>query len=136
VLKVQKAEMAKIEFTAMQRLHGIVGVPQLKIDHVFDVGVDGATLTGLLSGPVGVVPTPTSMSPDVAAALANILVSAADLDVLHGDVSPDNIIIAKEQPFLIDWGSASSSEGAFFQGTFFLFQLCVLTVCPYSLCIL
>ncbi len=110
ILKVQAADKAETEHAALCKLASVRGIPTLR-GSLFRVTVGSETLTGMLMTPVGVVPSPGTLLPSHAAQLALVLKNAHAFGVVHGDVSPDNIVkTAADELFIIDWGSSSSSS--------------------------
>jgi hypothetical protein len=115
VLKVQDEDRATMEIQALRRLEGLVGVPKLETKESFKVYFPGEELVrvGFVTSPLGVTPDCSKMQPHHGAFLARVLAGAASRKILHGDVSPDNIIQADKDLILIDWGSSSSGGGVF-----------------------
>lgn len=108
-LKVQLIGRFDQEIWALQTLAGLTGVPTL----VFHAQLGSCAY--LATTPVGICLLDVhwclsaSTIIDILLLVGKILKETHMIGVVHGDISPDNIIlktVGSREPFLIDWGQA------------------------------
>jgi serine/threonine protein kinase len=92
------------EASALRRLAGVRGAPRL-----IATGY-GGDFDALVTEPIGVPLRDTSLTPaeviDLTQRLVQTLHEVHERGLVHGDVSPDNVVLHNGEPVLIDWGLA------------------------------